>query len=69
MASGVWIVCTICGKAKPEDDYPRSKTGRNGRRSQCKECVNRRQRAVRGGWRGPTGKAHLPVDRNRELGL
>jgi hypothetical protein len=37
-------VCTKCRKKKPLDRYYKQSTGRYGRRSDCKECVNKRNK-------------------------
>ena len=54
--------CTKCGVTKPLDEFHKSKTGKDGVQSRCKECRNvgrQRNRQV-AGWRGPTGTLRLP---------
>lgn len=39
--------CTKCGEEKPLDKFHRESRARDGRRSDCKDCVNRRNRKWR----------------------
>ena len=36
--------CTRCGISKPLDEFHKSKDSKNGRRSDCKECIKKRSR-------------------------
>ncbi|MDQ0492273.1 hypothetical protein [Paenibacillus brasilensis] len=38
--------CTKCGQVKPIDEFYAHKTGRAGRRPDCKDCVRKRVNAV-----------------------
>lgn len=37
--------CTICNKLKALEDFGKSKSAKDGRRNQCKECINAQKRA------------------------
>lgn len=54
--------CSKCGVRKPLSEFYRSSKGQDGRRADCKTC-HRRYVNLRAqpGWRGPSGRLHLPV--------
>lgn len=42
-----WRICTSCDKRKPNEEFGSRATGRGGRQSRCKACVNNSQQAWR----------------------
>ena len=37
-------VCTACGRNKPINDFPRDRTKKGKRHSQCSDCKNKKAR-------------------------
>jgi hypothetical protein len=53
-------VCSECQKARPLEDFYRSKHGAQGRRANCKDCQNARTYA----WRNANRQRYLEIRRD-----
>ena len=52
-------LCPDCGEAKPLEEFPRNKSGRDGRLSYCKPCHNLRGQETRQRLYGGSRHYHL----------
>jgi hypothetical protein len=61
------LICNLCNKEKPLEDFQKEKGNKNGRRNRCKICVNKKAQEWRIGFKERYKKSYMQYNYGKGL--